>query len=98
MEWRLSSRRKPRPEEALAWGSQSTRRILRPWMARQAARLIAVVVLPTPPFWLTTPRIFPMAIESKGRDGFGAGTCAVENGAKLWKAFWAGSGGWGSSD
>src|SRR5271157_1250083 len=53
------------PEEQFAWGSQSTRRILMPWRARQAARLMAVVVLPTPPFWLTRPRIFPMAIQSK---------------------------------
>src|SRR5580704_1629230 len=67
MEWRLSSRPTPRPEEAFACGSQSTRRILSPSSARQAERLMAVVVLPTPPFWFTTPRIFPMAFQVKGR-------------------------------
>jgi hypothetical protein len=39
--------------------------------ARQAARLMAVVVLPTPPFWLTTPRILPMAFKSKGKGDLG---------------------------
>src|ERR1700677_3658529 len=68
MEWRLSSRWKPRPEVALAWGSQSTRRTLRPSRARQAARLMAVVVLPTPPFWFTTPRILPMGDKSKATE------------------------------
>src|SRR5271157_6086203 len=87
MEWRSSSRWKPSPEVALAWGSQSTRRVLKPSIARQAARLMAVVVLPTPPFWLTTPRIFPMAIQSKGKGGWMVVSCAVENGARLWKAF-----------
>src|ERR1019366_6948342 len=97
MEWRLSSRWKPSPEVALAWGSQSTRRVLRPSSARQAARLMAVVVLPTPPFWLTTPSILPIAIKIKGKDGLRVGGCAVENGAWLWKACGAVAGGeWGS--
>src|SRR5208337_219781 len=86
MECRLSSRGRPSPEDALAWGSQSASRILRPSSARQAARLIAVVVLPTPPFWFTTPRILPMAFQGKGRDGVRAGGCVVENLAELWKA------------
>src|SRR5690606_3909741 len=46
----------PTPLLALAWGSRSTRRIRRLW-ARAAARLTAVVVFPTPPFWLITPMI-----------------------------------------
>ena len=37
--------------EELAWGSRSTSRTLRPRIARAAERLMAVVVLPTPPFW-----------------------------------------------
>ena len=57
---------RPRPEEALACGSQSTRRTFNPSSARHAARLMAVVVLPTPPFWLTRPTILPMAFQSKG--------------------------------
>src|ERR1700690_1017168 len=90
MEWRLSSRTKPRPEEALAWGSQSTSRTFRPSNARQAARLMAVVVFPTPPFWFTMPRILPMAIQGIGRRGRRAGSGTVENAAKLWKAHKAG--------
>src|ERR1035437_6903618 len=86
MERRLSSRWNPSPEEQFAWGSQSTRRTLRPWRARQAARLMAVVVLPTPPFWLTRPRILPMAIQSNGKGGSGIASRSVENRANLWKA------------
>ncbi len=55
---------------ALACGSQSTIRVFNPSSAMQAARLMAVVVLPTPPFWFTTPSIFPMEIKSKGSGGF----------------------------
>src|ERR1700719_2613661 len=51
---RASSLAKPRPPVELAWGSQSMRSVGRPSRARAAARLMAVVVLPTPPFWLTT--------------------------------------------
>ena len=39
---------------ALAWESQSTRRVECWLAARQAARFTAVVVLPTPPFWFAT--------------------------------------------
>src|SRR5271157_155888 len=74
------------PEEQFAWGSQSTRRTLSPSRARQAARLMAVVVLPTPPFWLTRPRILPMGIQSKGKRSSGIAALAVENPANLWKA------------
>jgi len=38
--------------EVLACGSISTSNTLRPAAARYVARLIAVVVFPTPPFWL----------------------------------------------
>src|SRR5271155_4248338 len=61
----------PSPEVALAWGSQSASRILRPLRARHAAKLMAVVVLPTPPFWFTIPRILPMVIQSIWKAGFG---------------------------
>src|SRR5918994_73446 len=43
----------PSPLVALPWGSMSTMRIFSPNPARYAARLIAVVLLPTPPFWFT---------------------------------------------
>src|SRR5471032_2843880 len=46
----------PRPVEALPWGSMSITRVGSPTAARAVPRLIAVVVLPTPPFWLTTAR------------------------------------------
>src|SRR5258708_8287199 len=42
---------------ALAWESQSTRRVGCAAVARQAARFTAVVVLPTPPFWFATAMI-----------------------------------------
>ena len=42
----------PRPLVALACGSRSISRTRLRRSARQAARLTAVVVLPTPPFWL----------------------------------------------
>ena len=47
----------PRPVVALAWGSQSTSNVSFPAVARAAARLTAVVVLPTPPFWLAIQKI-----------------------------------------
>ena len=40
--------------EALPCGSRSTTRTLAPFMASPAARFTAVVVFPTPPFWLAT--------------------------------------------
>ena len=58
----------PSPVEALPCGSRSTISTRFPSSASAAARLIAVVVLPTPPFWLTTARI-------RGRFGaMGSGT------------------------
>src|SRR5215475_5755370 len=47
----------PRPVLALPWGSRSTTRTRRPQAARAVARLIVVVVLPTPPFWLASARM-----------------------------------------
>src|SRR5271165_967617 len=49
---RCGSRPNPTPLEAFDWGSQSTRSVVAPSDASEAARLMAVVVLPTPPFWL----------------------------------------------
>jgi hypothetical protein len=40
-----------------AWGSQSTARVRRPVPANPAARLTAVIVLPTPPLWLAMARM-----------------------------------------
>ena len=44
----------PSPVEALPCGSRSISSTRSPTAARAVARLIAVVVLPTPPFWLAT--------------------------------------------
>src|ERR1700688_410310 len=41
----------------LAWGSRSMSRVRLPRNASAAARLMAVVVLPTPPFWLAIATI-----------------------------------------
>src|SRR6185436_8556560 len=44
----------PRPVEALPCGSASNSSTFSPTAASAVPRLIAVVVLPTPPFWLAT--------------------------------------------
>ena len=44
----------PRPVEALPCGSRSISSTRQPIAASAVARLIAVVVLPTPPFWFAT--------------------------------------------
>ena len=55
--------RTPTPEEAFAWGSESMIKTFFSRIAKEAARFMAVVVFPTPPFWLATVIIFPI-IES----------------------------------
>src|SRR5687767_8510100 len=52
-------RRSPIPNRTDPWGSVSTINVLSPRRAKAAARFTAVVVLPTPPFWLTTARTRP---------------------------------------
>ena len=47
----------PNAVDALPWGSRSITSTERPPRARAAARLTALVVLPTPPFWLATTKI-----------------------------------------
>lgn len=51
----------PIPVEALPCGSRSISTTRCPLWARAAARLMAVVVLPTPPFWLATARVMGWA-------------------------------------
>src|ERR1700753_3928544 len=46
----------PRPVEQLPCGSTSISSTRSPTAARAVPRLMAVVVLPTPPFWLATTR------------------------------------------
>src|SRR5215468_11584951 len=55
----------PRPLEAFDCGSQSMRRVLTSAAANDAAKLIAVVVLPTPPFWLATAMTRPIGLLEK---------------------------------
>lgn len=43
---------RPREWVRLAWGSRSTSKTVRPMRRRAAARLVAVVVFPAPPFWI----------------------------------------------
>src|SRR6476661_1637115 len=50
----------PTPLVAFPWGSASRRRVRRSAMASEAARLTAVVVFPTPPFWLAIATIWAM--------------------------------------
>src|SRR5215212_7900456 len=66
-----SGRWRPMPLVALAWGSPSTRRVRCSAVARLAARLTAVVVFPTPPFWLAMAMTRPTC-------GFGSGREAGE--------------------
>lgn len=47
-----SARTTPIPLVAFPWGSPSMSKVRRSATARLAARFTAVVVLPTPPFWL----------------------------------------------
>ena len=48
----------PSPLVALACGSRSIRRIFFRFSAKQAEKLMAVVVLPTPPFWFAKATTF----------------------------------------
>lgn len=56
----------PTPLVRLPWGSTSTRRTFCPAMASDVARLMAVVVLPTPPFWFATATIRPFGLFCSG--------------------------------
>ncbi len=50
------TRAESQPVEALPCGSRSTTSTFSPIAASAVPRLMAVVVLPTPPFWLATTR------------------------------------------
>src|SRR5579872_6980588 len=51
----------PKPVDALPWGSISMTRVGSPTAASAVPRLMAVVVLPTPPFWFATTRTLGLA-------------------------------------
>src|SRR5713226_8368426 len=59
---RSGSFTRPRPLVEFDCGSQSTSSVLTSAAASEAARLMAVVVLPTPPFWLATAMTRPMVL------------------------------------
>src|SRR5271157_239167 len=61
---RSGSFTRPRPLVEFDCGSQSTSSVLTSAAASEAARLMAVVVLPTPPFWLATAITRPMILFS----------------------------------
>src|SRR5258708_1696017 len=65
----------PTPLDRFPCGSTSTSRTRRPASAREAARLIVVVVLPTPPFWLATARKRPIYVIRPNRVDLVLGTC-----------------------
>ena len=56
----------PRPTDSEPCGSKSTSSTLRPYSASAAPRLMVVVVLPTPPFWLHIAMIRPGPWVSRG--------------------------------
>src|SRR4051812_48093207 len=77
------ARAKPRPPVELAWGSQSMRSVGSPSRAMAAAKLMAVVVLPTPPFWLTTAMTLDVPAAGLSAAGSGLLTgCMVIIGVK----------------
>src|SRR5580704_12585268 len=57
---RSGSLTRPNPLVEFDCGSQSTNNVLTSAAAREAARLMAVVVFPTPPFWLATAMTRPI--------------------------------------
>ena len=65
----------PRPTDSDPCGSKSTSSTRRPCAASAAPRLIVVVVLPTPPFWLhtATTRAGPCSTRIDGTGNCGSG-------------------------
>src|SRR6478672_6867923 len=63
------------PTESEPCGSKSTSSTRRPYSARAAPRLMVVVVLPTPPFWLhiATTRAGPWEVTGLGSGMAGMG-------------------------
>src|SRR3954452_12500380 len=65
----------PSPTDRAPCGSKSTSSTLRPTSASAAPRLIVVVVLPTPPFWLhmAMMRAGPCDVSGAGSGNVGSG-------------------------
>src|SRR5260370_10937434 len=64
----------PSPTDSAPCGSKSTSSTRRPCCARAAPRLIVVVVLPTPPFWLQTAATLAGPCVSRGSGSGKTGT------------------------
>jgi len=67
MLFRTVPRVTPRPLVQLAWASVSTTRTRISAIASAAARLMAVVVFPTPPFWLVIAIVLPIVCTMAAR-------------------------------
>src|SRR6266436_194742 len=67
----------PKLVEALPCGSRSISSTCSPTAASAVARLIAVVVLPTPPFWLAIAKIFGAIGADSEDDGVTVGYAGV---------------------
>src|SRR5258708_36666106 len=63
----------PKPVDGLPWGSRSISSTCSPTAARAVARLIAVVVLPTPPFWLAMAKSCGCVVPDSEDDGVTVG-------------------------
>ena len=57
----------PMPDVALAWGSKSHSSTRFPRAFRDAVMFTVVVVLPTPPFWLTMAMILAIQLPPDGK-------------------------------
>ena len=86
MSWGFS----PRPTDSEPCGSKSTSSTFRPYSASDAPRLIVVVVLPTPPFWLVidTTRAGPCSVRAlgSGRSGIGRPVGPTTEPIMVWPA------------
>src|SRR5215472_7274473 len=85
---REGSLAKPTAAVEFAWESQSTRSVGWPAAARQAERFTAVVVFPTPPFWLATAMIRatePPLFENLAKEGDARKMFHVEQLEGQWK-------------
>src|SRR5687767_5382084 len=70
----------PEPIVALPCGSRSTSRTRWPTCASPAARFTAVVVLPTPPFWLAMQKILAMCASEVDEGHAQVGSCLAQRG------------------
>src|SRR5690348_10341454 len=73
----------PSPVDALPCGSRSTISTSSPIAASAVPRLIAVVVLPTPPFWLATARTRGGLAASANRAWSGAEKSCIDTAASV---------------